>query len=144
CLSDNDRLLLIRPGATFGSRAEPIARVTTEEETVAYSLPQDAALRGPFQPMRFEATVDECIVSHGEIPPELSGGFYRTGPTWKRPTIQGTTPLLTMDGMVQGLVLDNGRADYKNRWIRTPKYLLEEKHGRGMFEWTDAKWHDWP
>jgi carotenoid cleavage dioxygenase-like enzyme len=111
---------------------------------MGYPLPQgEAALRGPFQPMRFEATVDECIVTHGEIPRDLAGGFYRTGPTWKRPTIQGTNPLLTMDGMVQGLVFENGRADFKNRWIRTPKYLLEEKHGRGMFEWTDGKWHDW-
>jgi len=34
-----------------------------------------------------------------------------------------------MDGMVQGLVFENGRADYRNRGLRTPKYLLEEKHG---------------
>jgi carotenoid cleavage dioxygenase len=93
--------------------------------------------------MRFEATVEECVVSQGEIPRELSGGFYRTGPTWKRPTQQGTNPLLSMDGMVQGLVLDNGRADFRNRWIRTPKYLLEERNQRGMFAWTDGGFHDW-
>lgn len=110
---------------------------------MGYPLPKDIALRGPFTPMRFEATVEECIVSQGEIPKELSGGFYRTGPTWKRPTQQGTSPLLSMDGMVQGLVLDNGRADFRNRWIRTPKYLLEEKHQRGMFAWTDGGFHDW-
>jgi carotenoid cleavage dioxygenase-like enzyme len=110
---------------------------------MGYSLPKDARLKGPFQPMRFEATVDECIVTHGEIPKDLSGGFYRTGPTWKRPTRQGTNGLLGMDGMVQALILDNGRADYRNRWIRTPKYLLEEQHGRGMFEWTDGDWADW-
>ena len=32
------------------------------------------------------------------------------------------TPLLAMDGMVQGLVFENGRADFRNRWVRTPKY----------------------
>ncbi|MCZ4586315.1 MULTISPECIES: carotenoid oxygenase family protein [Rhodococcus] len=110
---------------------------------MGYPLPQEARLTGPFQPMRFEATVDECIVTHGEIPKDLAGGFYRTGPTWKRPTRQGTNGLLGMDGMVQGLVLENGRADFRNRWVRTPKYQLEEQHGRGMFEWTDGDWHDW-
>ncbi len=110
---------------------------------MGYSIPTDNSLVGPFTPMRFEATVDECIVSQGEIPRGLSGGFYRTGPTWKRPTKQGMNPILSMDGMVQGLVVDNGRADFRNRWIRTPKYLLEEKHGRGLFEWTDGGFGDW-
>lgn len=106
-------------------------------------VPKDARLRGPFKPMRFEATVQDCIVAEGEIPPDLAGGFYRTGPTWKRPTKQGTVGLLSMDGMAQGLVIADGRADFRNRWIRTPKYELEELHGKGMFEWSDGKWSDW-
>ena len=110
---------------------------------MGYPLPHENSLKGPFQPMRFEATVEECIVTEGEIPKDLAGGFYRTGPTWKRPTRQGTNPLLGQDGMVQGLVLRDGRADFRNRWIRTPKYQLEERYGRGMFEWTDGGFGDW-
>jgi carotenoid cleavage dioxygenase-like enzyme len=106
-------------------------------------IPDDVRLKGPFKPMRFEATVEDCIVSEGEIPKDLSGGFYRVGPTWKRPTKQGTVGLLSTDGMVQALILDNGRADFRNRWIHTPKYVLENRHGRGLFEWTDGKWNDW-
>jgi carotenoid cleavage dioxygenase len=106
-------------------------------------VPNDARFKGPFKPMRFEATVEDCIVSQGEIPTDLHGGLYRVGPTWKRPTRQGTQGLLNMDGMVQALVFDNGRADFRNRWIRTPKYLLEEKYGQGMFEWSDGEWRDW-
>src|SRR4051794_11396734 len=106
-------------------------------------LPDDVRLKGPFKPMRFEATVEDCIVSHGEIPKDLAGGFYRVGPTFKRPAAQNTFGLLSMDGMVQGLVLENGRADFRNRWVRTPKYLLEEKYGKGMFEWSDGQWNDW-
>lgn len=75
---------------------------------MGYPIPKDTRLKGPFQPMRFEATVEECIVSHGEIPKELTGGFYRTGPTWKRPTKQGTNGLLSIDGMVQGITFENG------------------------------------
>lgn len=108
-------------------------------------IPEDTRLKGPFKPMRFEATVEDCIVAEGEIPPDLNGGFYRVGPTWKRPTVQGTNGLQTMDGMVQGLVIENGRADFRNRWVRTPKYLAEERAGRALFEWGDGfgDWRDW-
>jgi carotenoid cleavage dioxygenase len=110
---------------------------------MGYPLPNETALKGAFTPMRFEATVEECIVSQGEIPKDLAGGYYRVGPSWKRPTKQGTNPLLSMDGMVQAITFENGRADFRNRWVRTPKYLLEEKHHRGMFAWTDGEFHDW-
>jgi carotenoid cleavage dioxygenase-like enzyme len=114
------------------------------EDEMAYNLPIENSLRGPFAPMRFEATVDECIVTAGEIPRDLAGGYYRAGPTWKRPTKQGTNPVLGIDGMVQGLVFDNGDAFYKNRWVRTPKYVAEEqRRGTGIFEWEDAGWGDW-
>jgi carotenoid cleavage dioxygenase len=93
--------------------------------------------------MRFEADVEDCIVSHGEIPSDLAGGFYRCGPTWKRPTKQGTNGILSMDGMVQSLIIRDGRADFRNRWVHTPKYVLEGEHNRGMFEWSDGAWGDW-
>lgn len=98
---------------------------------------------GPLKPMRFEAVVEDCIVAEGELPADLFGGFYRCGPTWKRPTKQGVDGLFTMDGMVQGLVFHDGQVDFRNKWVRTPKYLLEERHGRGMFEWQDGKFDDW-
>src|ERR1700761_6012240 len=98
------------------------SQIMIREQNMSYSIPETVSTKGPFQPMRFEATVEECIVSHGEIPKDLAGGFYRCGPTWKRPTRQGNNPLLSQDGMVQGLVLGDGRADFRNRWVRTPKY----------------------
>jgi carotenoid cleavage dioxygenase-like enzyme len=110
---------------------------------MSYNLPTEKSLSGPFQPMRFEATVEECIVTHGEIPRELAGGFYRVGPTWKRPTRQGPNPLLSQDGMVQGLILEDGEATFRNRWVRTPKYVLEAERKRGMFAWTDGGFGDW-
>jgi carotenoid cleavage dioxygenase-like enzyme len=110
---------------------------------MSYNLPTENSLRGPFQPMRFEATVDECIVTRGEIPKDLAGGFYRVGPTWKRPTKQGTNPLLSMDGMVQAITFEDGEANFKNRWVRTPKYVLEAARKQGMFEWQDGGFGDW-
>jgi carotenoid cleavage dioxygenase-like enzyme len=100
-------------------------------------------LRGPFKPMRFEATVEDCVVSQGEIPRELNGGFYRNGPTWRRPTKQGFDTPFGMDGMIQGLVFRDGRADFRNRWVRTPKFIAEERAGRALFEWSDNDFGDW-
>ena len=107
------------------------------------NVPTTPVLTGPFRPMRFEATVEDCVTTYGEIPRELSGGFYRVGPTFKRPTKQGGNGLLAMDGMVQGLTFDSGRADFRNRWVRTPKYLLEDRRRGGMFCWADGAWTDW-
>lgn len=100
-------------------------------------------LVGPYKPMRFEATVEDCIVVHGEIPSELNGGFYRNGPTWRRPSIQGCNAAFALDGMVQALVIRDGRADFRNRWVRTPKYVAEERAGRGLFRWADGDFGDW-
>ncbi|GMU77548.1 MAG: carotenoid cleavage dioxygenase [Acidimicrobiia bacterium] len=103
--------------------------------------PANGMFSGPFKPMRFEATVEDCVV-RGEIPRDVAGGMYRNGPAWKRPSRQGPNGVLQLDGMIQGLVFDNGTATFRNRWVRTPKYLLEEQHGTGMFEWTDGHWED--
>jgi carotenoid cleavage dioxygenase-like enzyme len=110
---------------------------------MADKWPEKMWLMGPLKPMRFEANVDDCIVTEGEIPTTLNGGFYRVGGTWKRPSRQGITGPFTLDGMVQGLIFREGRVDFRNRWIRTPKYLVEERAGRALFEWTDGAFGDW-
>ncbi|MDD9963470.1 MAG: carotenoid oxygenase family protein [Gammaproteobacteria bacterium] len=104
-------------------------------------FPDDVRFVGPLRPQRFEATVEDCIVE-GEIPKDLYGGFYRTSPTFKRHKKQPGYGMMASDRMVQGLILENGQATYRNRWVRTPKYMLEEAHGEGLFEWHDA-WPDY-
>lgn len=103
--------------------------------------PRDVRLSGPMKPMRFEVDVEDCIV-HGEIPRDLRGGFYRAGPTWKRTARQGCNGFFAMDGMVQGLLFEDGKATFRNRWVRTPKYLAEEEAGEAIFEYDDG-WTDY-
>jgi carotenoid cleavage dioxygenase len=110
---------------------------------MADTWPEKIWLMGSLKPMRFEANVDDCIVTEGEVPTTLNGGFYRVGGTWKRPSRQGITGPFTLDGMVQGLIFREGRVDFRNRWIRTPKYQAEERAGRALFDWTDGKFDDW-
>src|SRR6185437_2446077 len=110
---------------------------------MAPPYPQKMWLMGPLTPMRFEATIEDCIVAEGEIPLDLNGGFYRVGGTWIRPTRQGLYGPFTLDGMVQALTFREGRVDFKNRWIRTPKYAAEERAGTALFDWTDVDFGDW-
>jgi len=44
--------------------------------------------------------------------------------------------------MIQALIFENGKATFRNRWIRTPKFLAEEKAGEPIFEYEDS-WKDW-
>ena len=93
--------------------------------------------------MRVEATVDDCMIVGERLPAEMNGGFYRNGPEWRRSSKQRQTGLYSVDGMVQGLVIRDGRAHFRNRWVRTPKFVAEEQAGRGLFEWTDGEFRDY-
>ncbi|MDT5359827.1 MAG: hypothetical protein QOC69_1589, partial [Mycobacterium sp.] len=44
---------------------------------MADTWPEKIWLMGSLKPMRFEANVDDCIVTEGEVPTTLNGGFYR-------------------------------------------------------------------
>jgi len=100
-----------------------------------------AQLVGMMTSMRFEAQVEDCIVE-GEIPVELNGGFYRNGFAWRRGTPQDAVHPKTRDGMIQAFIFDEGRVNFINKWVRTPRFLLEERFGRGLFEWHDV-FGDW-
>lgn len=103
--------------------------------------------RGVFWPMSFEADVPECRVIEGEIPKGIYGGVYHNGPTVRFPTKQGVESVWTTDGMVRGLIIEDGKASFKNRWVRTPKFLAEQEAGRALFEWKDNEisqdWRAW-
>lgn len=66
----------------------------------------------------------------GKLPAALLGSLYRNGPG--RYTLGGEhkTHLLDGDGMIQAFDFSGGRVRYRNRFVRTQKYLQEEKAGR--------------
>lgn len=109
---------------------------------MAESLPNSPLLQGPFAPLATEGDIPEISVTQGEIPKELNGALFRIGPNVKRFPAQGIYGCHHGDGMVHALYLQNGKAQYRNRWVRTPKFQLEEKHGRALFKWED-NFPDW-
>jgi carotenoid cleavage dioxygenase len=75
-------------------------------------------LAGNFAPVTNEVTVADLPVE-GTIPPELSGRLVRIGPNPVTPPDPATYHWFVGDGMVHGLRLRNGRAEwYRNRWVR--------------------------
>ena len=54
----------------------------------------------------------------GELPRELNGRLYRNGPN---PQFDAPgAHWFVGDGMLHAFHLENGRASYRNRWVRTP------------------------
>ncbi len=77
----------------------------------------------------------ECDAPHlkivGELPRELNGTLYRNGPN---PQFEAPGAHWFLgDGMLHAFRLENGRASYRNRWVRTPKWQAEHDAGRALF-----------
>jgi carotenoid cleavage dioxygenase-like enzyme len=72
----------------------------------------------------------------GRIPDALNGAYYRNGPN---PQFDppGSYHAFIGDGMIHGFFLEpgagGGRAHYRNRWARTPRWIAENKAGRALF-----------
>ena len=85
-------------------------------------------------PVRSEDDFELKVV--GRIPDALAGAYYRNGPN---PQFDPQGPYLAFlgDGMIHGFFLepnkDGGRARYRNRWVRTPRWQAENKAGRPLF-----------
>jgi carotenoid cleavage dioxygenase-like enzyme len=82
-------------------------------------------------PISFEADAAFLPVI-GELPSGLNGTLYRNGPNPQFP-IKGAH-LFGGDGMLHAFELSNGRASYRNRWVRTAHWKAERQAGRRLFD----------
>jgi carotenoid cleavage dioxygenase-like enzyme len=98
---------------------------------MATPYPNDPLLRGPFEPIRFEADCADLVVD-GELPADLAGTLYRIGPN-PQDAPRGRYNPLQGDGMVHAFRIDGGRVAYRNRWVRTQQWTLERAAGRALF-----------
>jgi carotenoid cleavage dioxygenase-like enzyme len=91
-------------------------------------------LSGVLAPVRSEDDFELKVL--GRIPDALAGAYYRNGPNPQFDP-QGMYLSIFGDGMIHGFFLepnkDGGRAHYRNRWVRTPRWQAENKAGRALF-----------
>ncbi|MEZ5892066.1 MAG: carotenoid oxygenase family protein [Parvularculaceae bacterium] len=79
-------------------------------------------LHGLYAPVRDEVSAEDLPVI-GEIPRDLHGAFFRNGPNPVEPP-KGMHHWFDGDGMIHGIWFENGRARYRNRYVRTQDFNL--------------------
>jgi carotenoid cleavage dioxygenase-like enzyme len=90
----------------------------------------DPYLSGNFAPVRSEDDFDLKVV--GQIPAGLNGAFYRNGPNPQFDPIDNYH-WFSGDGMIHGFFVEDGKVRYRNRYVRTPKWTLENAAGRALW-----------
>lgn len=90
-------------------------------------------LEGPYAPVQEEIVARDLVASYGEIPKDLAGTFVRNGANPKLPP-KGRYHWFDGDGMVHGISLAEGKATYRNRFVRTKGLLAEIEAGHPL--WT--------
>ena len=89
-------------------------------------------LAGNFAPVRSEDDFDLKVT--GEIPAGLRGALFRIGPNPQfEPRDAKNHHWFGGDGMVHGFYVADGKVAYRNRYVQTPKWKLENEHGRALF-----------
>jgi carotenoid cleavage dioxygenase-like enzyme len=89
-------------------------------------------LSGRFAPVTDEITADDLTVE-GTLPPDLVGAYFRNGPNPMFTPLGSYTYPLEGDGMVHGVWIEDGRARYANRYVRTQSLRAEERAGHALF-----------
>ncbi|MCB2067448.1 MAG: carotenoid oxygenase family protein [Erythrobacter sp.] len=82
-------------------------------------------------PMRFEADVFECEVE-GTIPPELAGGYFRSGGDRQYPSLEDDI-ILNGDGMVSAFWFENGHVSFRSRYVQTQRLVAERAARRRLY-----------
>ena len=82
------------------------------------------------QPNEYDYSINDI---EGEIPPELEGTLFRNGPGLLD---IGGKPIhhpFDGDGMVCSIAFQNGRARFKNRFVRTEGYVAERQANKMLY-----------
>ncbi|WP_137130929.1 carotenoid oxygenase family protein [Rhizobium sp. FY34] len=95
-------------------------------------FPQGVAFDGWFAPSRVEADVYDLEVI-GRIPEVMNGAYYKAAADPQYPPLLGEAIYLDGDGMVTMLRLENGHADLRTRYVRTPRFIAEREARRSLF-----------
>ena len=98
---------------------------------MAEPMPADNPfLNFPWGPIQMECDARDLVVE-GTVPEDLYGTLYRNGPN-QRFKPRGEYHLFAGDGMVHAFHIAGGKVDYRNRWVRTAKFRLEDREGRAV------------
>lgn len=98
------------------------------------SQPEDEInpfLTGNYAPVHDELTLNNLEVI-GEIPSDILGIYMRNGPNPAFEPIAYNFPL-DGDGMVHAVYIAQGKAHYRNRYVKTQELLDEQRAGKAIY-----------
>ena len=107
--------------------------ITTERFSVSNSASysrEDWQRGYESQPNEYDYWIDEI---EGEIPVELHGTFFRNGPGLLDINGQHYHHPFDGDGMICAIAFDNGRAHFRNRFVRTEGFVAEQEAGKILY-----------
>ncbi len=86
---------------------------------------------GNYAPIHEEFTLENLEIE-GQLPTDLNGSFVRNG---SNPRFEPNPDYhwFLGDGMLHSFNLKNGKASYRNRYVRTAKYEAESLYQKSMF-----------
>jgi carotenoid cleavage dioxygenase-like enzyme len=88
-------------------------------------------LIGPYEPVREERTAPLRLLE-GSLPDDINGVYVRNGPNPQHAPV-GRYHWFDGDGMVHAVQFADGRATYRNRWIRTDGFVSERDADRAIY-----------
>jgi carotenoid cleavage dioxygenase len=89
--------------------------------------------RGWGAPLRVESDLRDLEVVQGEVPRDLSGTLYRCGPDRQYPPMHKDDVFIDGEGMAHMFRFKDGHVDYRSRWVRNERFLLQEQARRSLF-----------
>ncbi|MBD1825605.1 carotenoid oxygenase family protein [Cyanobacteria bacterium FACHB-DQ100] len=78
----------------------------------------------------YDYWIDEI---EGELPAELNGTLFRNGPGLFEVNGERFQHPFDGDGMISAIAFHDGRAHFRNRFVRTEGYLAEQKAGKILY-----------
>ena len=87
---------------------------------------------GPWRPQTTEWKADDLEVVEGEIPTDLDGIYLRNTENPVHPSLKNYHPF-DGDGMIHLVGFRDGKAFYRNRFIRTDGFVAEQEAGSALW-----------
>ncbi len=92
----------------------------------------DPHLSRNFLPVQREVDARDLRVVSGRIPADLRGVYMRNGPNPEFKPLGYAYPL-DGDGMIHAVYIEDGKARYRNRFVKTESLTVERRAGHAVF-----------
>ncbi|MBN9142338.1 MULTISPECIES: carotenoid oxygenase family protein [unclassified Novosphingobium] len=100
--------------------------------SVSPNYPDTVHFQGLNRPTHIEGTAHDLYVE-GEIPAEIDGIFFRAVPDPAYVPTRTDDVILSADGAINKIEFRGGRVSYGLKYVRTHRFLAEQRAGKALF-----------